>query len=493
MISRILPALLGLAAVAAVAIVLSSSGGDDKYVAYATFGDAGGILKNYNVKIGGVPAGSITDITLDDQDNAVVKMELDASAAPLGEGATAKVRPVNLLGEKYIDLDPGDLSKPMPEGSTIKKDKTAVPVELDDVINVLDPDTRGRLRLLINEAGVAMAGRGADFNKTLDELPRALDSAERVVTDIDDENDALKRAIVSGDRVIGEVNAGRDDLADLVDSAADALETVASRRARLGETVRGAPQALASLRTTLTRLQGASTQLTPAARDLRTASPALAQTLRRAPQFAKDAQETLRTATRVAPRLSKLGRRSTPSLKALRPTAKRLATFTGEIDPFLDVLDEQRGLIDFLSFMDSWADVTNNADGLGHHFRLRITVDDEALTSAISKFIPDLPVKKDGKTKGKPSTKKPVLPALKPTAPSDATSPKPQQPPVTDAVKPVTDSLSQGLQEVGKTVEDAVGDLVGGLVGQGKKDRSGTAGSASSNDTTKLFNYLLGP
>ncbi len=485
MISRIVPALLGLAAVAAAVILIAGSGGDDKYILYAKFGDAGGILKNYNVKIGSVAAGTITDIQLDEQDNAVVKMELDEGAFPVGSGATAKVRPVNLLGEKYIDLDPGDLSKPMPTGSTIAKSQTQVPVELDDVINILDPDTRGALRILINEAGVAMMGRGTDFNKTLDELPRALDSAERVVTDIDDENGALERAIVSGDRVIAEVNRGRGDLADLVDSAADALETVADRRARLGETVRGAPQALAALRTTLTRLQGASTQLTPAARDLRTTAPSLADTLQRAPQFAKDAQATLRTATRVAPALTKLGRRSTPTIKLLRPTSERLATFTQEFQPLVDTLDTKRGWIDFLGFMDGWAGVTEGADGLGNHFRLRATVDTASL-AGLTRFIPGATTKKAA-TKKSTGKKAPAAQAPAPVTQAPAVK-KPKLP---EAIKPLTDPLEQGLQDVGKSVQEAVGGLIGGL--QGTKQDRGTAGSGSSSDTTKLFNYLLGP
>lgn len=490
MIARILPTLLAVSAAIVVAIVLiGATGGGDKHVIYAKFEDAGGILKNYNVKVGGVAAGKVTDISLDAQDNAVVKMELEDGAFPIGTDATAKVRPVNLLGEKYIDLEPGTLTEPMADGATIPTSRTAVPVELDDVINVLDPDTRGRLRLLINETGVALLGRGTDFNKTLDELPRALDSAERVVTEIDDENDALERAIVSGDRVIAEVNAGRNDLADLVDSAADALETVADRRARLGETVRGAPQALASLRTTLTSLQGASTQLTPAARDLRTTAPSLATTLRRAPQFTKDARQTLRTATAVAPRLEKLGRRTTPSLKALRPTARRLAQFTSEVDPLLTTLDEKRGLIDFLSFMDSWADVTNNADGLGHHFRLRITADGEALTSAISKFIPGLDGLPTKKTKPAKTKRKPSRPASAPDA-RPAPTARPSKPGLPEAIKPATAPLEQGLEDIGKTVEGAVGSLIGGLTG-GRRTEQGSA--PPSSDTSKLLNYLLGP
>lgn len=488
MISRIAPALLGLAVVAVAVILITGSGGDDKYVVYAKFSDAGGILKNYNVKVGSVPAGKVTDITLDDQDNAVVKMELDEGAAPIGQGATAKVRPVNLLGEKYIDLDPGDLSRPMPKDSTIQKDKTDVPVELDDVINILDPDTRGRLRILINEAGVALMGRGTDFNTTLDELPRAIDSAEKVVTDIDEDNEALKRAITSGDRVIASVNRGRDDFAELVDSAADALDTVARRRARLGETVRGAPAAIANLRTTLTRLQGASEQLTPAARDLRTTAPSLADTLERAPQFADDAKATLATATRVAPQLTKLGRRSTPTLKTLEPTAKRLQTFTAEAQPLIDTLDTKRGWIDFLGFMDGWAGVTDGTDGLGHHFRLRATVD-AAAVAGLSRFIPGLPTSKAKKQTKQAKT--PSLPAPKqPSAPATSGAPA-KKPTLPEAVKPLTDPLEQGLKDVGTSVQDAVSGLLGGLTGKGKQ--SSTAGSGSSSDTTKLFNYLLGP
>jgi len=483
MISRFAPALIGLVLVAVVAIlVVGKVNEDNTYTVYAKFDDAGGILNNYNVKIGAVAAGKITDISLDEQDNAVLKMELEEGAYPIGAGATAKVRPVNLLGEKYVDLDPGDLSKPMPENSTIPKTRTSVPVELDDAINILDPDTRGALRILINEAGIAMAGHGADFNKTLDELPRALDSAERLVSEIDKENVALEQAVTSGDRVVAAVNSKRDDMGDLVDSAADALATVADRRERLGQTVRSAPAGLNQLRTTLVSLQAASDDLTPTARDLRATAPSLADTLSRAPQFAKDARATLRTAARVAPTLSKLGRQSTPTIKLLRPTSERLATFAGEFQPLVDTLDKDKGLIDFLGFMDGWAGVTDGADGLGNHFRLRATVDGDALGGALARFNPAAKKKRAAQRKAS-TPKRETLPAA-----PEATKPQ-ARPKLPDLpTKPVTDALQKGLEDVGNTVENAVGGLLGGLQGR-TRDGSGS----SANDTTKLFNYLLGP
>lgn len=374
--------------IAAVGILafLTLRGGGDDYVVYAKFRDAGGILKNYNVKVGQVKAGSVKAITLDGSDNAVVKMVLDKSAVPVGAGASANVRPVNLLGERYIELDPGDLERPVPSGSVIPRSRTSAAVELDDVLNVLDPDTRGALRIVINEAGLAMAGHGADFNSVLQDLPPALGSARRLVREVARENATLDRLIVSGDRVLASIVARRSDLTRLVSSAAGALTTVAQRREQLGATVSNAPGALANLRRTLGKLQAAAHQLTPAAADLRAAEPALASTLRRLPQFARDANGALTTATKVAPTLRRLGRQSLPTLRRLRPAADRLATFSGDLRPFMHSADTGKGLFEFLDFMAGWASTTKSGDGLGHVFRLGATIDQQIIESAARRY-----------------------------------------------------------------------------------------------------------
>ena len=105
-------AIAAVALVAVIAIVLATSGGeDDGYVVRAEFRDAAGLRKNSDVKIGGVPGGKITKIALTAKDTAIVTMKLRDGAVPIGTGATADARPVNLLGEKYVDLRPGDLKR----------------------------------------------------------------------------------------------------------------------------------------------------------------------------------------------------------------------------------------------------------------------------------------------------------------------------------------------------------------------------------------------
>jgi phospholipid/cholesterol/gamma-HCH transport system substrate-binding protein len=468
---------------AVLAAVLVFTGGDDKYVVNARFKDAGGILKNYGVKIDGITAGKVTKISLLPDDTVNVQMKMDKEAAPIGQNASAKVRPVNLLGEKYVDLEPGDISKPEPSGAVIPASRTAVPVEVDDVLNVLDPDTRTALRLLINESGLALAGRGTDFNRTLTDLPPALDEAKKVVSQVAAENKNLETAITQGNKVIHSMASRGDDLGDLVDSAAKALQTTADRRAQLGDTVRTAPAALSRLRTTLGDLRSATDDLAPAADDLRTATPSLASTLTRLPQFADDATQTLDEVRSVSPTLNKLGTQSTPTLKRLRPTAARLAQFAQDSDTLIGGLGNGGGLRAVLQFADDWAHVTDNQDGLSHVFRLRLSVNPDLITSALAKY--SKTYLGGAAPKRKAST--PAAAAAPSAAPAPAPAPETKKPGLLPKLLPVpiAEAIQQGVDDIGKTVTGVLGAVTGGKKGGG--DPQG------SDDATKLLNYLLAP
>ncbi|WP_354700604.1 hypothetical protein DSM112329_00885 [Paraconexibacter sp. AEG42_29] len=495
---KLIPALLA-AAVVVVAVIMLR-GDDDKYVVYIKAKDAGGVLKNYNIKVGEVAAGKVVDISLDDQDNAVLKAEMDDGAFPIGAGASAAIRPVNLLGEKYIDLDPGDLKQPQPSGTTVQPDKVTVPIELDDALNVLDLDTRTGMKLLINEAGIAMAGRGADFNETLDQLPPALDAAKRVVTEVDQENVKLKSVIATGDRVLATIAPKADDFGDMVKSAADALETAAQRREALGRTVQTAPAALASLRNTLVKLQDASAQISPAAKDLTQAAPDLDTTLKRLPQFAEDASGTLDEIRKTSPALSKLGKRSTPTLRSLRPTLSRLANFATDFQPLLDTLDGKGGTKQLLQFVNGWASTTSQRDGLGHVFRLRTTADSSLITGLLQRGgLGALTGPSPAETNQVPNPpiKRKAAPAKAPEASAPPAAEAPKNP-----VKKIVDDLDKTVKGATGAVKDVLNGLIGnrqdgtGLLGGltgGKKSQPQGSGSGSGNEAGKLLNYLLGP
>ena len=387
--SRVVVAILLAGLVAVVGLAARGSGDDDRYIVKAVYDDVAGLKKHYDVKVDGVPAGTVTDVALDGRDRAVLTMALDPGAAPIGAGARAYARPANLLGEKYVDLRLGDRSRPQPSGSEIPLSRTGTPVELDDVLNTLDAGTRARLRILIAESGTALAANGPEFNALLAAMPSSLDEARRVVADIASENTALRRAIGAADRVSASVARRRGALRDLVDDAGAALEAVAERRADLGATLDAAPPALAQLNGTLGDLGRTAHDLTPASRALRGVATPLRQVLDDLPIFSERARGTLREAEGLAAPLDRLATEATPDVQRLQGTVAKLSGFARDSAPVARSLD--RGVLrDAFDLMHGWSNVVRRADGLGHIFRVRVKVDQETITSALSRYGPAL-------------------------------------------------------------------------------------------------------
>jgi phospholipid/cholesterol/gamma-HCH transport system substrate-binding protein len=314
----------------------------------------------------------------------MVTMALSGGAAPLGAGPRAQIRPVNLLGEKYVDLNPGNLQQPIPSGSFIPLARTGTAVELDDILNMLDPGTRARLQIIITEFGTAVAGHGADFNSLLENMPPALDQTRRLVDQFAAEHARLQQLLAEGDTVISAMAGRSADLQHLVVSADNALQVTASRRAALGATVQRAGPALAQLRTTLDELGATAQQLEPAARQLQLTAPSLRATLLAAPAFATAAEPTLLKARLVAPTLTALAKSATPVLKRIVPVVSRLATFSKQLTPLTTTLDANWPQV--LGLIEGWARDISGRDGLGHLFRIGIQLDRQVITSLLSRY-----------------------------------------------------------------------------------------------------------
>jgi virulence factor Mce-like protein len=482
--ARLTPLLAG-AAVVVVAALLLFSGGSDDYIVRAELHNAGGLRRNASVKIAGVPGGKVDKVEVTGRDTVIATMKLNKEAAPIGRGASIQIRPTDLLGERYADMDPGDVSNPEPSGSLIPIKRTQSPVELDDVLNMLDVDTRTRLRIMINEFGIALGGRGADFHQMLSEMPTALDKAQGLVGEVAAENVKLKQLIEKGDAVTAAIHPKRDKLGNLVTQASRMLGAVAARRKELGQTVADAPGALTQLRATLTRLDSASASLRPAARDLRRAAPPLAATLRALPAFADSAKGTLVKATSVAPALRRLGVQGTPTVKRLAPTAGLLQDVAREATPGLAQLD-RRGMEDLLNFVQVWARAMKGRDSLGHFIGAIVIGNSQLLQSAVDAYVNHALNPADKSTK-KPPLRLPKLPKLPVTIPPNVTSrlPKVKLPKLPKVELP---KLPKPVQDIPKALGHTLGDITGRDARAPRKQPPQSSGS----DALRLFDYLFG-
>jgi phospholipid/cholesterol/gamma-HCH transport system substrate-binding protein len=443
----------GLAAVVLIYLV-TSSGGSAGYVVRAEFQDVDGLRAGSTVKVDGVAAGIVSSISVTPRDTAIATLQVDRSAAPIGAGASLKIRPTDLLGEHYIQLTLGNLARPQASGTFIPMRRTSATVELDEILNMLDVNTRTRLRILINEAGIGLAGRGADFNTLLSQLPPNLGQAQQLLGQVASQNATLQNLITEGDRVTAAVNGKRDQLGNLIGVAEGALGAVAARHSQLGATIASAPGALAQLRTALDQVGTASAALTPTAASLQAAAGPLATTLRALPPFASSAHATLVTARRVAPDLYRLGRDAQPPLRALRPTAQNLQSVTRTAAPILTELD-QRAMRDLLWFVENWALGLKGRDALGHFIGANLELDPSIVISALDAYLhPGIPLAglhhdKSATTRGVATPSVPVAAVPSTAAASPAGSALGQHQPQPSAAPPAPPSASLGSSVAG--------------------------------------------
>src|SRR6266568_7166189 len=75
-------------------------------------------------------------------------MELEGRGLPIHSDATAKIRPrIFLEGNWFVDLQPGSPSAPtLSSGATLPITQTADPVQLDQVLDALNTETRANLQ-----------------------------------------------------------------------------------------------------------------------------------------------------------------------------------------------------------------------------------------------------------------------------------------------------------------------------------------------------------
>lgn len=468
-------ALAALVAVLVAVAVIGPGGGEDPYTARVVVADAAGIRKNSDLKVAGIAAGRVAKVDLDASDNAVLTLEFDESAAPIGTDARAAIRPVNLLGEKYVDLDPGNLRSPAPTGTTIPRSRSSIPVELDDVLNMLDPDTRAGLRVLIAESGMALQGRGTDFNRFLAELPPALDELGELLRAVARDNVRLRGIVRDSDAVVSSLARRRTQVGRLIADADRALKTTSGARRDLAATIQRAPAALPQLQSTLVELERAAVRLRPVASSARRLAPPLTGLLEQLPPFARAAKGTLAQAVDVAPDLRRLAR-ATPAVRRLRPTAANLATFAQRLRPVSSWLADG-SIGDALWFLQTWARVNLPRDGAGHLFGAHVNVSDNIYRNTL-----DILLGGGGKTRPKRGGR--GVDGVKDTLPRLPTPPP---------VKDLGNRLKKTLDEVPKVDEIAprIADELGRLLGAGQEAQQPKQQPGS--DAARLLDYLMTP
>jgi virulence factor Mce-like protein len=155
----------------------------------AYFGKTVGLYAGSSVRVLGVPVGRVTGVT--PQGDAVrVDMRVDDVSLPADVGAVV-VAP-SLVSDRYVQLTPAYDSGPvLASGTVLPRERTATPVELDDLYSSLDKlstalgpngaNKNGALSSVLDTAANTLKGNGTALNSTvgrLAELAKTLDGSK---------------------------------------------------------------------------------------------------------------------------------------------------------------------------------------------------------------------------------------------------------------------------------------------------------------------------
>jgi len=106
--------------------------GDDTYTLYARFTSVSGLRVGNPVEMVGLEVGRVEKLTMDQKDLlAIAELRIKKGVSVYGD-AIASIKTAGLIGDRYINLDPGGGADPLKPGGTITQ--TQPPVDVGDLI-----------------------------------------------------------------------------------------------------------------------------------------------------------------------------------------------------------------------------------------------------------------------------------------------------------------------------------------------------------------------
>ena len=362
--------------------VVDAAGGDDHsdgYFVRAIFDNASSLVPGEDVKIAGAAVGVVDSLEVTDDKKAAVTLRLDdEDFTPWKADAHCLIRPQSLIGEKFVECEPGTSSAP-PLRTLQRGDgegerllpvaRTSSPVDLDMLNNILRLPYRQRFSILISELGAGLAGRGDQLNAVIHRANPALKQTDAVLAILAKQNRTLVKLARDSDRALGPLARERHRVADWIVQANETGEASAERREDIKLGINRLPAFLRELEPLMADLDRLAKQGTPVVGDLGTAAPQLARLIKGLGTFSEAGEESF-------PSLGDALDSARPDLITARPLIQQLSKLGTPLKPVASNLDKltaslnKTGGIERLNDFFYYGSLsTNGFDSLGHYLR----------------------------------------------------------------------------------------------------------------------------
>jgi virulence factor Mce-like protein len=311
--------LLGLIAAFMFATLGASSSNNAEGTYKIELDNAFGLVTGADFKVAGVNAGTIKSIDLDQKTlHAVVTVQVNVNGfGQFHQDATCESRPQSLIGEYFVECDPGSAGPVLKPGGTIPVTHTQSTIPADLLADIMRMPYRQRLTLIVNELGAGVAGRAGDLQAALKRAVPALTQTDNLLNLLGNDSRTLEDLTHNANTVITDLANNSANVRRFITTADNAATDTATQQQNLRQTFANLPGFLEQLKPALRKLGTAADANTPVLSNLNAAAPQLNRLLTDLPAFS---QSTL-------PALKSLGKASVTGKSAViaaRPTIHHL-------------------------------------------------------------------------------------------------------------------------------------------------------------------------
>lgn len=230
---------LGLITIVVLLVVMAAAFNLQKFPGFrgtgyhANFTDASGLKVGDIVEIAGIRVGRVDGISVEpgtaNGDGPHVRVDFDVHGASFGRDTKATIEVLNLLGEKYLRLEPIG-NNTMADGSTIPLAHTAASY---DIVHALDDLTTTTGDIDLTQLQQALATLSSTINAAAPETRTTFNGLSRISETIASRNDQLRDLFKRAQSVTSLLNQRKGDLIALMKDGDKVFQELITRHAAI--------------------------------------------------------------------------------------------------------------------------------------------------------------------------------------------------------------------------------------------------------------------
>jgi ABC-type transporter Mla subunit MlaD len=407
MIRRLILAAAVVAAVVVVVLLVSGGGGSGSgYRVRAIFDNGGFMVTGEQVRVAGANVGEIEEVNVTMPDEtvaykngkpvkkggkAVIVMNItDPGFQDFRADASCQIRPQSLIGEKYVDCrptlprapgsEPAPPLKQIPDGQPgageylLPLGSNGTSVDPDLINDIYTLPYAQRFRLILNELGAGLGGRGEDIEVLVKRANPVLRDVDRFFGVLSAQRNQLAQLASDSEEILAPLSRERSAVAGFLTNAGAAAEASSEKGPELEEALQKFPTFLREFRKTMVSLKTFSDAGTPLFEDFGTAAPSLTDATRTLTPFSEALTVSLKSLGKAGEESGPYFAKADPVVRQASVLAKSGVVPTEQLAKLLVNLKKTGGWDGLTELIYNTTAALNGFDQYGHFGRTRVTL-----------------------------------------------------------------------------------------------------------------------